>query len=152
MVIHKSKAGEGKYILTAENPMGEILIRNWMCKSGLKMTSLQIIPTNYERSSRPKQSQWCDHSPRARHSGMWSQVGLRKHHNEQSCWRWQNSSWAISNPKRWSCESAAFNIPVNLENSAVATGLEKISFHSNPKERQCQRTLKLSHNCTHLTH
>ena len=25
-----------------------------------------------------------------------------------------------------------------FENSAVATGLEKISFHSNPKERQCQ--------------
>ena len=39
----------------------------------------------------------------------------------------------------------------NLENSAVATGLEKVSFHSNPKERQCQRTLKLPHNCTHLT-
>ena len=34
-------------------------------------------------------------------------------------------------------------MPVNLENSAVATGLEKISFHSNPKERQCQRMLKL---------
>ena len=32
---------------------------------------------------------------------------------------------------------------VNLENSAVATGLEKVSFHSNPKERQCQRMLKL---------
>ena len=30
-----------------------------------------------------------------------------------------------------------------LENSAVATGLEKISFHSNLKERQCQRMLKL---------
>ena len=27
----------------------------------------------------------------------------------------------------------------NLENSAVATGLEKVSFHSNPQERQCQR-------------
>ena len=27
----------------------------------------------------------------------------------------------------------------NLEKSAVAAGLEKISFHSNPKERQCQR-------------
>ena len=27
----------------------------------------------------------------------------------------------------------------NLENSAVATGLEKVSFHSNPKERQCQK-------------
>ena len=38
-----------------------------------------------------------------------------------------------------------------LENSAVATGLEKVSFHSNPKERQCQRMLKLLHNCTHLT-
>ena len=30
-------------------------------------------------------------------------------------------------------------------------GLEKVSFHSNPKERQCQRMLKLPHNCTHLT-
>ena len=39
----------------------------------------------------------------------------------------------------------------NLENSAVATGLEKVTFHSNPKERQCQRMLKLPHNCTHLT-
>ena len=29
----------------------------------------------------------------------------------------------------------------NLENSAVATGLEKVSFHSNPKERECQRML-----------
>ena len=41
-------------------------------------------------------------------------------------------------------------MPANLENSAVATGLEKVSFHSNPKERQCQRMLKLPHNCTHL--
>ena len=38
-----------------------------------------------------------------------------------------------------------------LENSAVATGLEKVSFHSNPKERQCQRMFKLLRNCTHLT-
>ena len=29
------------------------------------------------------------------------------------------------------------NMPTNLENSAVASGLEKVSFHSNPKERQC---------------
>ena len=29
--------------------------------------------------------------------------------------------------------------------------LKKVSFHSNPKERQCQRMLKLPHNCTHLT-
>ena len=43
------------------------------------------------------------------------------------------------------------NMPANLENSAVATGLEKVSFHSNPKERQCQRMFRLLHNCTHLT-
>ena len=41
--------------------------------------------------------------------------------------------------------------PGNLENSAMATGLEKLSFHSNPKEKQCQRMFKLLHNCTHLT-
>ena len=35
---------------------------------------------------------------------------------------------------------------------AVATRLEKVSFHSNPKERQCKRMLKLLHSCTHLTH
>ena len=48
-------------------------------------------------------------------------------------------------------KSALLNMPANLENSAVATGLEKVSSHSNPKERQCQRMLKLLHNCTHLT-
>ena len=32
-----------------------------------------------------------------------------------------------------------------------STELEKVSFHSNSKERQCQRMLKLLHNCTHLT-
>ena len=32
-------------------------------------------------------------------------------------------------------------MPANLENSAVATGLEKVNFHSNPKETQCQRML-----------
>ena len=42
-------------------------------------------------------------------------------------------------------------MPANLENSEVATGQEKVSFHSNPKEKQCQSMLKLLHNCTHLT-
>ena len=37
-------------------------------------------------------------------------------------------------------------------NSAVATGLEKVSFHSNPKERQCQRMFKLQDNCTPFTY
>ena len=44
-------------------------------------------------------------------------------------------------------ESAALNMPANLENSAVATGLEKVSFHSNPKQRQCQRMFKY---CTNV--
>ena len=39
-------------------------------------------------------------------------------------------------------ESAALKMPTNLEISAVATGLKKVNFHSNPKERQCQRMLK----------
>ena len=32
-------------------------------------------------------------------------------------------------------------MPVNLENSAVATGLEKVSFHSNPKEGNVKECL-----------
>ena len=40
------------------------------------------------------------------------------------------------------------SISANFKNSAVATGLENVSFHSNSKERQCQRILKLLHNCT----
>ena len=48
-------------------------------------------------------------------------------------------------------DDAALNMPANLENTAVATGLENFSFNSNPKERQCHRMLKLLHNCTHLT-
>ena len=31
----------------------------------------------------------------------------------------------------------ALNMSASLENSAVAKGLEKVSFHSNPKEWQC---------------
>ena len=48
-------------------------------------------------------------------------------------------------------DTVTLNMPANLEDSEVATGLEKVSFHSNPKEMQCQRMFKLPHNCTHLT-
>ena len=44
-------------------------------------------------------------------------------------------------------KSAALNMPTNLENSAVATGLEKVSVLFNPKVRQCQTTAQL-----HLSH
>ena len=37
----------------------------------------------------------------------------------------------------------ALNMPANLENSAVATGLEKVSFHSNAKECSNYHTIAL---------
>ena len=46
--------------------------------------------------------------------------------------------------------SAALNMSANLENSAAATGLEKVSFHSSPKEGQCKRMLKLLDICAHF--
>ena len=42
-------------------------------------------------------------------------------------------------------------MPANLENSAGAVGLEKVSFHFSSKERQCQRMFKLPHSCTNPT-
>ena len=41
-------------------------------------------------------------------------------------------------------------MPANLENLAEATEMEKVSFHSNPKERQFQRMVKLPYSCTHF--
>ena len=37
-----------------------------------------------------------------------------------------------------------------LETSAVATELEKVSFHPNPKERQCQ--IRLNHTIVIISH
>ena len=42
--------------------------------------------------------------------------------------------------------------PVNWEYSAMPTGMASVSFHSNPKERQYERILKLLHSCLHLMH
>ena len=42
-------------------------------------------------------------------------------------------------------------MPENLENSSVATGLKKVSLHSNPKEGQCQGMFRLLYNCAHFT-
>ena len=42
-------------------------------------------------------------------------------------------------------------MPANLENSAVASGLGKVSFNYNPKESQWKRLFKLPHNFTHFT-
>ena len=85
-------------------------------------------------------------------AGMQSQVGLRKHqyNNASGCDGIPVELFQILKDDGVK-ESAALNMPANLENSAVATRLEKVIFHSSPKERQCQSKLKLPHNCTHLT-
>ena len=40
----------------------------------------------------------------------------------------------------------------NLESSAMATGLEEVSFHSNPKEGQCQKMFKLLYSSVQFSH
>ena len=51
--------------------------------------------------------------------------------------------------------SCLFDDPADVGNlifgSSVFSKLEKVSFHSSLKERQCQRMLNLRHNCTCLT-
>ena len=64
--------------------------------------------------------------------------------------------WALGNTTM-NKASGGDGIPVELfqilkdDAVKVPANLEKVNFHSNPKERQCQRMLKLPHNCTHLT-
>ena len=55
------------------------------------------------------------------------------------------------------CFMTRYSPTENLENSAVATGLEKVSFHSNPKERQCKecsnyRTFALTSHASNVMH
>ena len=40
-------------------------------------------------------------------------------------------------------------MPANLENSAVATGPEKVSFHSNPQNKAMPKNAQTTTNCTH---
>ena len=51
---------------------------------------------------------------------MWSQVGLRKHHYEQTSGGDGIPVELFQIPKDEACESAAINVSANLENSAVA--------------------------------
>ena len=44
------------------------------------------------------------------------------------------------------------SMSANLENTAVATGMEKVSFHSSLKEEQYKRMFKVPRNCTHFTY
>ena len=61
-------------------------------RNGVDLTEAEDIKKRWQEhsrtvqksSSQPRQSRWCDHSPRARHPGMQGHMGLRKHHCEQS--------------------------------------------------------------------
>ena len=67
--------------------MGTIKERN-----GMDLTEAEDIKKRwqeyteelYKKDLQYPNNQWCDHSPRARHPGMQSQVGLRKRHYKQS--------------------------------------------------------------------
>ena len=77
-----------------------------------------------------------------------------------SAFSWQNSVSCLNaefqriarRDKKAFLSNQCKEIEENNRMGKTATGLEKVSFHSNPKETQSQRMLKLLHNCTHLTH
>ena len=75
---------------------------------------------------------------------MYRTVSIHMYRNIHM-WRWWNSSWAISNPERWCCESAALNMPANLENSAVAQDWKRSVFIPIPKESNAK---ECSNYCT----
>jgi len=97
-------------------------------------------------------TKWCDQSPRTRHPGVQSQVDLLG---------------SITTGKASGGDGIPAELFQILKDDAVKVlhsiflqiwrtqqwpkGLEKVSFHSNPKEGQCQRIFKLLHNYTHLT-
>ena len=48
-------------------------------------------------------------------------------------------------------ESVALNMPANLENSAVATGLEKVIFSFQSQRKAMPKNVQSTAQCTHLT-
>ena len=70
--------------------------------------------------------------------------------NKASGSRW-DSNWAVSNPERWCCESAALNMQANLENSALAKGLEKCQFSFQSQRKAMPKNVQTTAHCTHLT-
>ena len=66
---------------------------------------------------------------------MWNQVGLRNRHYEKAGGVDGIPVELFQIPKDDAVKVLHSIWPGNLENSAVVTGLEKVSFHSNPKER-----------------
>ena len=85
-----------------------------------------------------------------------SQVGLRKHHHKQSQWRWWNSSWAISNPERWYCESAALKCQQIWKTQHQPQDWKRLVFIPIPKKgnaKECSnyRTIALISHTSKVT-
>ena len=72
-----------------------------------------------------------------------------------SCKNGHHKGEKLHGPKQYTSKfgkhSSSHRIGTLTPNPNPNPGLEKVSFHSNPKERQCQRMLKLPQCCTHLT-
>ena len=72
----------------------------------------------------------------------------------QICWHIECSTFTASSCLFTYMQSTSWEMIGWMKHkleSRLATGLEKVSFHSNPKERKWQKMLKLLHNCTHFT-
>ena len=134
--------GSAVTYLPAMQETHETLVKSLGCEDSLE-EAWQRTPVFL-----PGESPWTEEPGKLQTMGLqWvRQDWLTKHSTEE-----MQNFLAIYDLPRLDLPSAIFNMPANLENSAVATGLEKVSFHSNTKERQCKRMFKLLHNCTHFT-
>ena len=103
-----------------------------------------------KRSSQPRKSWECDHSPRARHPGMWSQVGLRKHHYKQlvEVMEFQLSYFTSWKMMLWKC-CTQYASKFGKLSSGHRTGKGQFSFKSQrkaiPKNAQTTAQLHSSH-------
>ena len=78
------------------------------------------------------------------------QAGFRKGRGSRD--QIANIRWIIKKTREFQ-NDICFPGGLDGKEYACNTGdLEKVSFHSNPKEVQCQRMLKLPQNCSYLTH
>ena len=106
--------------------------------------------TVQKRASWPRESWWCDHSPRARHPEMWSQVGLRKHHYEKllEVMKFQLSYFKSKKMMPWKC-CTQYASKFGKLSSGHRTGKGQFSSQSQrkdmPKNAQTTTQLHSSH-------
>ena len=94
---------------------------------------------------------YSDHSPRARHPGVivkWALGSITTNKASES----DRIPTELFQVLKGDSVKVLHSICQHIWKTAMATGLEKVSFHSNPKERKFQRMFKLPYNCMHLTH